>query len=355
MANPAHLTVFHEGVEIWNSWRERHPLVTPDLTGANLQGLNLKRANLQQANLQGADLREANLKQANLLAINLEGADLVRANLKGADLRQANLSGANLVNARLEGANLRETMLEGAVLREANLKGADLLGARLQGANLWAANLKGANLWAANLKGAYLREANLKEAGLREANLAGADLAGANIKGRIFGRRTTTLYGANFSETHLQGLKYNRWARYQGIRLDGSYGSAWFRRFAGDQDFIEELRSSRLRFPLYAVWLLFSDCGRSLSLWLSWAVVIALLFALGFYGLGEPAFAREGLPWSFGATVYHSVVTLTTLGVGSLKPLTLEAAWWVMAEVALGYLMLAGLVSIMFAKLARRG
>jgi hypothetical protein len=106
---------------------------------------------------------------------------------------------------------------------------------------------------------------------------------------------------------------------------------------------------------LYAVWLLFSDCGRSLSLWLSWAVVIALLFALGFYGLGEPAFAREGLPWSFGATVYHSVVTLTTLGVGSLKPLTLEAAWWVMAEVALGYLMLAGLVSIMFAKLARRG
>jgi len=355
MANPTHLTVFYEGVDIWNSWRESHPLVTPDLTGANLQRLNLKRANLQQADLRGVDLREANLKEANLLGINLERADLVRANLKGADLRQANLSGANLVGARLKGATLRETVLEGSVLREANLKGADLLGANLRGANLWAANVKGASLWGANLKGAYLREANLKEAGLREANLEGADLAQANIKGRMFGRRNTTLYGANLSDTHLQGLKYNRWARYQGIRLDGGYGSAWFRRFARDQDFIEEFRSSRLRFPLYIIWLFFSDCGRSLSIWLSWAVVVAFLFASRFYALGEAAFSRDGLPWSFGATVYHSVVTLTTLGFGNLKPLTMEAAWWLMAEVMIGYLVLAGLISILFGKLARRG
>jgi len=355
MANTAHVTKFYEGVEAWNLWRERNPLVTPDLTGANLQGLNLMRANLQQANLKGVDLREANLKQANLLGINLEGADLVRANLKGADLRQASLRGANLVGARLKGATLRETMLEGAVLREASLKGADLLGARLKGANLWAANLKGASLWGANLKGAYLREANLKEAGLREANLEGADLAQANIKGRMFGRRSTTLYGANFRDTHVQGLKYNRWACYQGIRLDGSYGSSRFRRFARDQDFVEEFRSSRVRFPLYTIWLLFTDCGRSLSLWLSWAIVLALLFALRFYALGEAAFSREGLPWGFGATVYHSVATLTTLGFGNLKPLNLEAAWWVMVEGVLGYLMLAGFISILFGKLARRG
>jgi uncharacterized protein YjbI with pentapeptide repeats len=253
------------------------------------------------------------------------------------------------------GAILREAVLEGAVLREANLKGADLLGARLQGANLWAANLKGASLWGANLKGAYLREANLKEAGLREANLEGADLAQANIKGRMFGRRNTTLYGANFSEAHVQGLKYNRWARYQGIRLESIYGSAWFRRFARDQDFIEEFRSSRVRFPLYAIWLLFTDCGRSLTLWLSWAVVLALLFASRFYALGEAAFSREGLPWGFGATVYHSVATLATLGFGNLKPLTPEAAWWVMAEGVLGYVMLGGFISILFGKLARRG
>jgi uncharacterized protein YjbI with pentapeptide repeats len=355
MANPAHLTVFYDGVEAWNSWRERNPLVTPDLADANLQGLNVKGANLRQANLRGVDLQEANLQEANLWGVNLEGADLVRANLKGADLRQANLSGVKLVGARLDGANLRETMLEGALLREANLEEADLLGADLTGANLWAANLKGANLWAANLSGAYLREANLKEAGLREANLERADLAEANIKGRMFGKRKTTLYGANFYGAHVQGLKYNRWAHYQGTRLEGSYGSAWLRRFARDQDFIEEFRSSRLRFPLYVIWLVSCDCGRSLSLWLSWAIVLAILFASKFHSLGEAAFAPDGLPWGFGAMIYRSVVTLVTLGSGAIRALTLEAAWWVVAEVVLGYLMLAGLISILVNKLPRRG
>ena len=355
MANPAHLMVFYDGVVEWNLWRERNPLVTPDLADANLQGLNLKGANLGQADLRGVDLQEANLEGANLLGVNLEGADLLRVNLKGADLRRANLSGVKLVDASLKGANLREAVLEGAVLREANLEEADLLGANLKGANLWAANLKGANLWAANLSGAYLREANLKEAGLREANLERADLAEANIKGRMFGKRTTTLYGANFHRAHVQGLKYNRWARYQGVRLEGSYGSAWLRRFARDQDFIEEFRSSRLRFPLYVIWLLFCDCGRSISLWLLWAVVLAILFATKFYSLGEAAFAPEGLPWGFGAMIYRSVVTLTTLGSGTTRALTMEAAWWVMAEVVLSYLVLAGLISILVSKLARRG
>jgi uncharacterized protein YjbI with pentapeptide repeats len=355
MANPAHLTVFYDGVAEWNSWRERNPLVTPDLADANLQGLNLKGANLGHSHLRGVDLQEANLEEANLCSVNMEGADLVRANLKGADLRRANLNGVKFVGARLEGANLREAMLEGAVLREATLKGADLLGANLKGANLWAADLEGANLWAADLGGAYLREANLKEAGLREANLEGADLAEANIKGRMFGKRNTTLYGANFREAHVHGLRYNRWARYQGVRLEGSYGSASLKRFARDQDFIEEFRSSRLRFPLYVIWLLFCDCGRSLSLWLSWAMVFAILFALKFHSLGQAAFAPEGLPWGFGAMIYRSVATLTTFGSGAIRPLTMEAAWWVMAEGVLGYLMLAGLISILVNKLARRG
>jgi uncharacterized protein YjbI with pentapeptide repeats len=355
MANPAHLTVFYDGVEAWNSWRERNPLVAPDLADANLQGLNLKGANLVQANLRGVDLQEANLKDANLWGVNLEGADLLRANLDGADLRRANLSSAKSVGASLKGANLREAILEGALLREANLEGADLLGANLKGANLWAANLRGANLWAADLGGAYLREANLKEAGLREANLEEADLAGANIKGRMLGKLNTTLYGANFRGARVQGLRYNRWARYQGVRLEGSYGSARLRRFARDQDFIEEFRSSPLRFPLYVIWLLSCDCGRSLSLWLSWAIALAILFASKFSSLGQAAFAPEGLPWGFAAIIYRSAVTLTTLGSGTIKPLTMEAAWWVMAEVVLGYLMLAGLISILVNKLARRG
>jgi hypothetical protein len=48
------------------------------------------------------------------------------------------------------------------------------------------------------------------------------------------------------------------------------------------------------------------------------------------------------------------VVTFTTLGFGDIKPVTNEAAWWVMAEVIAGYIMLGGLISILANKLARR-
>ena len=70
-----------------------------DLSGADLQGADLRWANLQGADLQGADLRRADLSGANL-----QGADLRRADLSGADLSGADLQGADLQGADLSGA-----------------------------------------------------------------------------------------------------------------------------------------------------------------------------------------------------------------------------------------------------------
>ena len=52
--------------------------------------------------------------------------------------------------------------------------------------------------------------------------------------------------------------------------------------------------------------------------------------------------------------IYYSVVTFTTLGFGDIVPKTPAAAWWVMTEVILGYIMLGGLISIFATKLSRR-
>ena len=52
--------------------------------------------------------------------------------------------------------------------------------------------------------------------------------------------------------------------------------------------------------------------------------------------------------------LYYSVVTFTTLGFGDIVPRTQEAAWWIMAEVVMGYFMLGGLITILATKLARR-
>ena len=230
----------------------------------------------------------------------LEGAEFQRANLEGAHLQRANLQGADFLEANLKGANLRAAHLEDASLWEAKLQGADLERANLKGASLWAANLKSANLMETNLQGAYLMAANLKSANLFEANLESANVT---------------------------AIKFNRWARYRAIRIATCYGSPRFKRFAQDQDFLEEYRSIWWRRPIYWLWLVFADCGRHLWPWLCWSIALAIGYGCIFYSMGEAAFElKSKLPWGLGSMIYYSVVTFTTLGFGDVIPNTLKAA-----------------------------
>jgi len=131
MANPEHLETLRTGVFPWNGWRQSHPDIQPDLSGADLSGESLRFVNLARANLRNAKLRRVDLRSAILTDADLEGADLQRAYLRGASLERANLSGANIRGtdfnrAKLIGANLRDTVLLGPNFRGANLHDADL-------------------------------------------------------------------------------------------------------------------------------------------------------------------------------------------------------------------------------------
>jgi uncharacterized protein YjbI with pentapeptide repeats len=183
MANPEHLRILGQGIEVWNRWRQDNPEVLPDLEGASLKRAILVRANIVRAFLRGADLEGANLESAMLLDANLVAAILKGASLKGAILLNADLSDARLDRAGLEGAILEGTDLEGA-----DLRGANLMEANLRGANLRSANLEGALLGGADLGNAMLESANLVRSFLvlpdfRGANLQGADLGGAILRG----------------------------------------------------------------------------------------------------------------------------------------------------------------------------
>lgn len=46
MANPEHVEILKQGVEVWNRWREKNPFKEIDFEGANLEGLDLKEASL---------------------------------------------------------------------------------------------------------------------------------------------------------------------------------------------------------------------------------------------------------------------------------------------------------------------
>jgi hypothetical protein len=185
MANQEHLDILKKGVDSWNLWREEHPEIKPDLTGANL-----RRINLSKANLTGVDLRNAYLRKTNL-----EGADLKDANLEYANLRRAYLGGANL-----EGTNTN--------LRRTNLSCANLKGTILRGTNLRRTNLSKADLTDAHLEGADLTGANLEEADLTGAHLEGADLTGATFVGTNLTGATLTkcfIYGISIWNVQLEG------------------------------------------------------------------------------------------------------------------------------------------------------
>ncbi|MEJ2416329.1 MAG: pentapeptide repeat-containing protein [Exilibacterium sp.] len=209
--------------------------------------------------------------------------------------------------------------------------------------DLVAADLSGANLQGSDLSNADLRRAILVHANLNNTRLSNADVSAANLQ------------SANLSDAKVDGIRYSRRTRFRGVRVSTCYGSSRFRRFAEDQDFIEEFKEA---FPLgYYVWLSVTDCGRSLLRVVVWCLILAMLFGVVYYLLGEQTFNvsnRETLRWSLFTTVYYSVVTFTTLGFGDITPRTPLAAGIVMLEVIVGYLMLGILISILATKVARR-
>lgn len=334
-----------------------------DLSGALMQGASLRKANLSGVQLIHADLRDASLQEANLACANLlladfTGADLRKADLsavtsssdkvlgemrrgprfKDADLQQANLSQAYCYLSDFSGANLSEAVLAGAVLERANLSHNDLSGIDLMGANLLNANLHGSDLSNADLSDADLEHANLQSAKLSDATVSGASLRSANL-----------------ADAQVEGICYDRGTLFRGIRVSSCYGSSRFRRFAQDQDYIEEFKQSHLY--SYYIWLGLTDCGRSMLRIVSWSIGFAFAFGLIFYALGEEAFDithKETLGWGFFTSMYYSVVTFTTLGFGDITPRTPLAATIVMVEVVVGYCMLGIFISILATKVARR-
>jgi hypothetical protein len=129
MADQSHLDILQQGVEAWNSWRERNPAIEPDLSSAHL---GWGRTDLSEANLSGANLSEANLPKANLPKANLR-----EANLSGATLTGVNLSGADLSGADLSGANLTRSALV-----QTNLTGTTLTGCSIYGISAWSLKLE---------------------------------------------------------------------------------------------------------------------------------------------------------------------------------------------------------------------
>jgi len=349
-----------------------------DLAGASLERVNLAGAVLDGANLSGALLTNANFSGASLNHVDLSHSKVMHADFAGADLfftdfTEADLSGADLSGASqthdyrlaltrqgpsFHGANLAYTKLADAYLflsdfTDASLTGASLSGAylaqaRLAGVDLSHQQLQRANLSHADLRGARLKHADLSDALLLHADLSGARLSGANLKG-------AQMASANLDNAQVDGVQYDRDGSYRGIRVSSCFGSPRFRRFAQDQEYIEEFKEAHPR--LYILWWLLTDCGRSMLRVMLWSLLLIIGFGLIYFALGEEMFTvvnKPSLSWNLFLAIYYSVETFTVFGMGDITPKTPLAAALVALEAVIGYMTLGILISILADKVARR-
>ena len=121
MANPEHLKILKQGVEVWNKWREENPEVKPDLSKTNLDifgmptliGIDFKNTNLSGVSLVGNLLIGANLEEANLDGSILANVSFARANLARASIKRANISLASFVISDLTNADIQGSRIYG--------------------------------------------------------------------------------------------------------------------------------------------------------------------------------------------------------------------------------------------------
>ena len=201
-SNELHIDILRQGVLAWNSWRDEHWEVRPELRDANLSGMDLTKANLHFADFYHADLssvtfRHAFLDQAEFTFANLSGVDLTQANLYSTDFFKADLSDADLSDARLIEANI-----SCAKLIRANLSWTKLMHTNFTEADLTGANLRGADLSNADFSDANLRQADLSDANLSHADFSDADLTGARLS-------NANLMGASLVNTNLTNAVLN--------------------------------------------------------------------------------------------------------------------------------------------------
>jgi uncharacterized protein YjbI with pentapeptide repeats len=102
------------------NWNDKPDPDPKAVSGAQMNGVDLREADLTNAFLVGALLNDAHFEGAELLSADLRNAELIEAHMEGADLLGARLNGATLTGAHFAGADLT-----GADLTDADIKYAD--------------------------------------------------------------------------------------------------------------------------------------------------------------------------------------------------------------------------------------
>lgn len=193
MANPEHLKILKQGVEVWNKWREENPEVRPDLSGADLQGKRFFQTNFSKSNFS-----KANLEETWLHACNLSDSDFSFSNLSLAVLNSSDLSNSSLVKSNLQGSRFARSDLSGATILEAFIFNTDF---------------ELANLRYANLQNLRISRSIFKDTNFRDANLTKTQIFASDMEGAIF-------INTNLTQTILSNVRIYGVSVWDLIKID---------------------------------------------------------------------------------------------------------------------------------------
>ena len=126
MANPEHVAILRQGVEVWNQWRKDNLDIRPDLHMADFTGADLTGANFYCVEWGRGKLSHAHLRECVFAASNLFAVDFGWSNLTGANLSKADLSLAHMNDCVLSGVNVYGTVFYLTGLRNADLSQSSL-------------------------------------------------------------------------------------------------------------------------------------------------------------------------------------------------------------------------------------
>jgi uncharacterized protein YjbI with pentapeptide repeats len=197
MANKEQLAILKQGMAAWNKWREENPDAKIDLSGEELEGLDLSTANFRNADVRGTIFRKSVLVKSDFTGAylgflkekqncttafsksNLTDAVFDKADIESLHFHWSNLSGTSWRDAKIKHFSCFYNVLADRTVLELLVQGS----AKFLPKTEAIAFLKGKNFEGTRLVNFDLRDADFRETRLMKANLSGADITGAKLWG----------------------------------------------------------------------------------------------------------------------------------------------------------------------------
>jgi uncharacterized protein YjbI with pentapeptide repeats len=148
MANPEHVEILKQGVDVWNRWRKENPNIRPSLDSQFYRDADLYKYDFQNANLSNSNFYKSNFHRANLRFTDLSNADFTKT-----DCHRSSMIGANLESSKFRKANLDNVSLKDTCLLNADFSYASLRWTDFKNANASHSILVGSDFFETKLEG----------------------------------------------------------------------------------------------------------------------------------------------------------------------------------------------------------